>query len=79
MKYGMVQDEANVAVDDSYDPLAAMAGNISDMAPGEGLNRTARRQFNPVQPRVPQPAHHAQPPVDDQDALLAKLRSLQSA
>ena len=79
VKYGMVHDEMKNQVADGDDPLAAMAGNVADMSPGEVTNRNSRRQFDPVQPRVPQPAHFAQPPVDDQDALLAKLRSLQSA
>jgi flagellar biogenesis protein FliO len=78
-KYGLVADQVQAEAATGYDPLSAMAGQVSDVTPGDTNRRTSRRQFDPVQPRIPEPAHYAQPPVDDQDALLAKLRSLQSA
>ena len=76
--YGEISDQVHATSADD-DILSRMANRVNDVTTGHEERRTKRRDFQPVTPYEPQPPHMTQPPVDDQDALLAKLRSLQSA
>lgn len=76
--YSSIHDE--VAADlDPNDPLASLADGVQDVSVGATRSRASRRDFNPIEPRMPEPVYGGQPPVNDSDDLLAKLRNLQSA
>jgi len=76
--YSSIHDDATSDLDDE-NSLEEFAGRRDDVNLSGAAKRSARRQFAPVEPQRPEPIYGAQPPVNDSDDLLNKLRNLQSA
>ena len=72
--YSSIQDDVESPSNDG-DHLSQLIAGVEDVR----LSRASRREFDPVQPAKPEPIYQSQPPVNDGDDLLQRLRNLQSA
>ncbi len=72
--YSSIQDDVESPSNEG-DHLSQLIAGVEDVR----LSRASRREFDPVQPAKPEPIYQSQPPVNDGDDLLQRLRNLQSA